>query len=110
MLRPPDQLGQLGDVVGDPAGFVPRQQSGCGAPSGVGFKVDVSERHSIVAYNEATWLCFSISQGGGKRRNTIRERFGALQQYLLYTVTPRLAVLLSARNLVGGFPTLGSQP
>jgi hypothetical protein len=46
---------------------------------------------------------------GGQRVDSVRG-LAYLHQYLLSTVTPRLAVFLSARNLVAGFPTLGSQP
>ena len=54
MLRPLQQLWQLGDVCGDAPRFVAREQIGSGAPAGLVFKIGVCDREAVgVADDEA---------------------------------------------------------
>jgi hypothetical protein len=61
-LRPRHKLGQLGDIEGDPARFVPRQQSRSGASAGFAFEINVSQCLTVVVADDeaASVVLFDI--------------------------------------------------
>jgi hypothetical protein len=50
--RPLQQLRELGDVEGDPARCVPRQQSGSGASAGFNFVIAIGQRLPVVVADD----------------------------------------------------------